>query len=425
MRESTSCPQCGELERIAVHANVGSGVRYMCKGCGKTWTVRGAVAGADSPGLTIEGNRASLVSKPSNGPPRAEDVMSDFGLSEDDWIIEKVRPGMHEMGYKDAKGEGRKMRLYNLKLWLIRRVPAKCEWPQIAGAVIKSWKPKVRLPRKKMKRAVVIPDMHVGYRRTDDGTEPMHDLAACAIASRIIRDQEPDLVVLLGDNLDLADWSDKFIVTPDCKFLTQDSLNFLASWIHGWRSSTDRVVYLEGNHEWRLPKALASNCQAAYGLKPANLPDANPALSIPNLLGLDDLEVEWVGGFPKNHDWINENLRARHADELAKQPGQTVGKSLQHSRASSAFGHAHRVESAHTTVHGFDKIRVYGAYCFGTLARLDDLGPPSGGKETNWQQCVGIIDYMDESPHLFNVQQHLIYDGKCIVEGTLYESEVT
>jgi hypothetical protein len=146
-------------------------------------------------------------------------------------------------------------------------------------------------------------------------------------------------------------------------------------------------------------------------------------MSVPHLLNLEAMDVEWIGGYPKNKFWINENLRARHADELAKQSGHTVGKALQHARASSVFGHAHRVESAHATVHGFDKIRVYGAHCFGTLARLDDAGPPSGGKETDWQQCIGVIDYQETGKQLYQPYQCMIYDGRCIVFGKLYEAE--
>jgi len=419
-----TCPTCNAKEGIVCHGLRGPKTRYLCKSCGKTFTVD--ETRLEDPGMEEAGNYATLNAVSEKGPLSPQDVMREFGFSEDEWLVEKARPGFHEMGYKGADGTGKKMTLWNMKVWLVRRVPIKCEWPAIRGADVRPWTPRARKVKRSLKRAVVVPDIHSGYRRDMDSGKltPMHDLRACDIAAKVIRDQEPDLVVLLGDNLDLADWSDKFIKTPDCKFTTQAALNWLASWIASWRPFAGEVVYLEGNHEYRIPKLLASNCEAAYGLKPANLPDAPALLSVPSMLGLEELDVQWVPGYPKNFRWVNENLRARHADELARQPGHTVGKSLANARASSLFGHSHRAEAAHTTVHGFDKIRVYGAYSFGTLARLDEHGPPSGGKETNWQQCLGIVDYEEDGRNLFSAQQFMIYDGKCIVEGTLYETEV-
>lgn len=385
----------------------------------------------DEPGSVIEGNYAVAMSEPQKGgPPSKEEVVRKFGFDLDEWVIEKARPGYHEMGWKDNSGDGQKMPLYSMKVWLVRAVPVTCEWPHIEGAKVKPWKPAASVKTRRqagIKRAVVVPDMHVGFRRNLDTGDlsPMHDVRACDLVAQVIRKQRPDLVVMLGDNLDLPDWSDKYITTPDCRWTTQASVDWLASWIMSWRRYAERVVYLEGNHEERIPRKICGNFEAGYGLRPANSPGVHPAMSVPSLLGLDDMRIEWVGEYPKNRAWLNSHLRAYHSQKLAQNPGHTVGKALQHARASTLFGHSHVVEMAAVTVHAMDKIRTYVAACFGTLAKLGDDGPPSAGREMDWQQCVGIVDYQDEGPELFQIQQCLIFDGRAIIEGELYESEVS
>jgi len=423
--KQNTCPQC-DSENIRVHQI--NPPRLRCGDCGQTFTPN-ATANADkleAAGVAVDGNVAVAVDK-GLAPPTVEELMDKYHLDPDEWIVDRVRPGTHQGFYKTPGGEHRVVTMYSLKAWLIRRNPVEVEFPIVQGATVRPWKPKVTVSKTGLLRDLIVPDAHFGYRRNMDTgeLEAMHDEAAVELVAAIIREYKPDRVIMLGDNLDLPDWTDKFLVTPDCKNLTQAALDALASWIMSWRSYTGEVVYLEGNHEERMPRAITRNCAAAWNLRPANCPTSHPAMSVPNLLNLDAMGVQWIGGYPKNKTWVNENLRARHAEKLATQPGHAVGKVLQHARFSVLCGHAHTVESAHTTVRAHDGIRTYGAYCFGTLARLDDNGPPSAG-EPDWQQSFGWVEYEPGNGD-HQVQQVMIYNGRCIFNGKRYgraESEV-
>jgi len=265
---------------------------------------------------------------------------------------------------------------------------------------------------------LIVPDMHVGYRKLGNGhLKPLHDERACAIVAQIIQDYQPDIVVMLGDNLDLAEWSSKYLVTPDLAQTTQASLNYLASWIASWREYTGKVYYLEGNHEKRLPDALVSNLNAACGVTQANCPDDAPIMSVPHMLQLDKLGVEWVEDYPRGTVWLNDNLRCTHAQALAARSGMTVANSLIGATCSSIFGHAHRLEQAHTTTHRRRGPVVYGAYCMGTLAHIDGRVPSNTAAE-NWQQGFGWVDLYEDDK--FDVSQTLIHDGVCYFNQEKY-----
>jgi hypothetical protein len=170
-------------------------------------------------------------------------------------------------------------------------------------------------------------------------------------------------------------------------------------------------------------RMICSNLEAAYAPRPANAPkEAHPSMSVPALLGLDELGVEWIADYPKGVLWVNPKLRVKHAQYTGSQPGQAVGKALKHARFSTIFFNAHVDESAHVTVHEHDGMRTYGAYCLGTGGRLDDYGPPNGGREVSWQQSFGVLDYQTAGSCLYQLQHVMVWGGRCLFEGRYYDA---
>lgn len=100
--------------------------------------------------------------------------------------------------------------------------------------------------------AAIIPDMQVGFKRSlrDGSLEPFHDRAAIDVAWQIIRAEAGRLseIVLLGDNLDLPEWSLKFTRSPEVYWTTQPSLVELAWW-YAQLPSGPKIHAIEGNHE--------------------------------------------------------------------------------------------------------------------------------------------------------------------------------
>jgi hypothetical protein len=140
---------------------------------------------------------------------------------------------------------------------------------------------------------------------------------------------------------------------------------------------------------------------------------------VPYLLGLDEMDIAYVGDYPRGRFWLNDNLRVSHSERLGTKSGMSVSRSLDGARCSLIFGHSHRLEAAHQTVHARDKARVYGAYNVGTLARIDGA-VPSNSADANWQQGFGVVDYSESGKQLHSVQLVPIYGGECIFEGAAY-----
>jgi predicted phosphodiesterase len=246
----------------------------------------------------------------------------------------------------------------------------------------------------------------------------LHDTEAIELLDKVIESIKPDKVVLLGDMLDLPDWSTHYLVKPEFTYTTQASIDWLSSWIHNIRPYCKDMIYIEGNHEKRMIDSIIKNTIQAYGIRPANEPEAPPLVSIPYLLGLHKMGVEYVGEYPKGEYYINNNLVCIHGNKVGAKSGQSVTKLLENARISIITGHTHRLEMAHKTIWTRGEPRFYQAATLGTLSRIDGI-VPSGGARHNWQQGFGVVEYNDE---IFNIETVGIYSGKCIYRGKLYEA---
>ena len=161
------------------------------------------------------------------------------------------------------------------------------QWPVIAQG------PAVRIPPVKAskrkdrewKRAVILPDIQAGYFRLHDETlEAIHDERAIETALAVLKDADPDLVVLHGDNLDLAEMG-KYMVTPAYARTTQAAIDYMTLLCARLRHLAPhaRIVWIAGNHEERLPKYIINNAVASFGLRRGGEPESWPVLSVPHL----------------------------------------------------------------------------------------------------------------------------------------------
>jgi hypothetical protein len=282
--------------------------------------------------------------------------------------------------------------------------------------------------------AVILPDAQIGYRVFDDGTvDPFQDESAIDIAMQILVDVRPDVVVNLGDVMDFPEWG-KYEQEPAFQLTTQRTLDrtheFLAQQIANAPES--RVVYIEGNHDRRLQKYVLNHALNSFGLRQANAPDSWPVMSVPHLLRLDELDVEYVGGYPAGEYWINDNLVAVHGSRV-KSNGSTASAVIDDERVSSIFGHVHRIEKIYKT----RRVRKGPKFNFvmtpGTLARIDGavpgtksstdpLGRPLQSWE-NWQQGMAVVKY-EPGNGVFDSEEIFIFNGRAIYRDKVYESRV-
>lgn len=346
--------------------------------------------------------------------------------------IKKIRVSQYQSMIKTPEGEPEVVDLGAVRFEIDPSFKDGPQWPvvqQAAQIPIKLQKRKAS--KSKVKTAVILPDPQIGYRQdlVTGELDPFHDEKAMAVALQVIADLQPDLIVNLGDFLDLASFG-KYLQEPGFANTTQKAIN------RGYRflveqktaSPNAEMVLLEGNHDQRLLRSIMVNSIAAFGLHRAEKPDNWPVLSIPFLLRLDELGVTFVDGYPGGEFWINDNLRCIHGVKV-RSNASTADAVVKEERVSSIFGHIHRIEMQYKTVntrHGF-KTRL--AFSPGTLARIDGAVPSTNGgvdswgkpvkRYENWQQGVGVVYYEDGEGD-FHVHGVHIHNGRAMYGGKLY-----
>jgi hypothetical protein len=401
-----TCPKCGSMKNKK-NGKKKDTQRYKCKDCNREY-LEGydniPTSNTNTSSAVEELNYTYLTDNIATGEtPTLESLLSKFKVSEEIWKVTNFKINQWDVSAKEE-------------------VDGKIVWNTHtnyqASAKVSPLKFNVKTPKRKLKVDVILPDSQCGFKRNLETGEltPLHDLRAIAIATEMIKDIKPDRVIMLGDMLDLPDWSTHFVRSPEFYFTTQPSLNYVASWIKELRPYCKEMVYIEGNHEKRMIDSIIQNTIQAYGIKPANEPKSAPILSVPYLLGLDKLDVKYIGNYPHGEFYINDNLVCIHGIKVGAQSGQSVMKLLNSPRISIIQGHVHRLEMAHKTVWTHGNPKIYQAISCGTLCRIDGI-VPGGGTRYNWQQGVGVVEYDDER---FQIDTIGIYNGKSIFRGKCY-----
>ena len=309
------------------------------------------------------------------------------------------------------------------------------KWPvvqQAAPTVVRPLKPG-KPDSTGWETAVILPDTQFGFRMLKDGAlDPFHDELALAAALAVVRKTKPELIILLGDFLDLAAHS-KYVQEPSFAFTTQQAVNRAHLFLAELRAIVPnaRIVVLEGNHDLRLQKSIMVNAAASFGLQRANLPESWPVLTVPHLCRFDDLNVEYASGYPATKVWVNDNLVCIHGSKV-RSGKSTAAAVIDDERVSTIFGHVHRIELQHKTrnVRGGGKQSL--AATPGCLCRIDGavpslkggidlLGRPLRSYE-DWQHGVAVVTYMPgDGP--FSLELVPIHEGRVIFrsKGFLYE----
>ena len=419
-----TCPKCGS-DYIKKNGKRGEVQRYKCNNCKKGFSNTDdffSDSNISTSSMVEELNYVYITDNVSDGKaPTLQTLLEKFNVSEEEWKVTNFKVNQWDVSAKeevDGKIVWNTHTNYQARASLVRKRPVKCDFPSVQGATVGDVKLNVKTPKRKLNLDIVLPDAQVGFKRDIHSGEltPLHDLKAIAIATEIIKEIKPDRIIMLGDMLDLPDWSTHYIRSPEFYFTTQPSLDWLASWIKELRPYCEEMVYIEGNHEKRMIDSIVQNTIQAYGIKPANEPDVPPIVSVPYMLGLHKMGVEYIGNYPHGEFYINDNLVCIHGNKVGPKSGQSVMKMLDSPRISVIQGHVHRLEMGHKTVWSHGQPKIYQAVSLGTLARIDGV-VPGGGTRYNWQQGFGIVEYDNDR---FQIDSVGIYDGKAIFKGKFY-----
>ena len=248
-----------------------------------------------------------------------------------------------------------------------------------------------------IKKALIIPDCHIPYEH-----KPSYQLML-----DVALDQDRiDEIVILGDYADFYDVS-SHPKDPDVGSKLIEEVDAVTDRL--WELRTlfpkAKIVYIEGNHEYRLGRYIRDNCREFFGL-----------ISVESLLNLKAYDIHFVPYGPnQKYSVLNSSLKARHepiggGTHCAY---QTVTKAME----SVIFGHTHRIQE-HQVV-SMDGENYRGISC-GWLG--DELHPVMSYVKNHhqWARGFSIANVLQDGTW-FNHLLHIV-NGKVIYNGKLYHA---
>lgn len=320
--------------------------------------------------------------------------------------VERVRLSDYQVAVKDADGEATVLDLEAASVVLSPAWSTGPEWvpidrPPLARPRFPGTVRKVAPPADGLSRILVLPDPQIGFRlaETTPGRfelDPFHDPAALGVAVTLARAARPDRIVCLGDLLDLPQFG-KYRQEPGFAQAGNAAVEIAHSWLAALAELAPDVIVLEGNHDARIGAYALDNARAAYGLRRAgDPPESWPVLTVPHLLRLDELGVDYRPGYPANAVELAPNLVAVHGTRLK------LRDLLGDESVSAIQGHVHRVGVEYRTVRSPSGTRRRFAATPGCLCRIDGAVPgaragidPRTGRHVHrpqdWQQGAAVV----------------------------------
>ena len=354
--------------------------------------------------LTVDGRVRSL-----------DDLLVSARVDLSRWAPHRWRAGTYETTARDESGALRTIPMWKVHADFHLRIDA--DVPDLSTLPAA---PRVESAPVDGDVMLCIPDSQHGYARDDDGRlHAIHDPRAWAIAVEVARTMQPGVIHLAGDMLDLAAWSLKFPRPRGHVDTTGPTLRALHDDIRALRQAVPgaRIVYTAGNHEERIDRALVAQMSELAGLRAAG--DDAPLVSIPRLLALDRLGVEYVEGYDTDA-WVR-GVRLTHGTKHGR-PGVTVAAILADvalGGAPTVVGHTHSVEVAYQRLVDHRGERLVSAMSCGTVARIDGPIPAAQTADRrSWSQGVGVVRWSGD--HVSMTAAPILPDGVCYVEGRRY-----
>jgi len=228
---------------------------------------------------------------------------------------------------------------------------------------------------------------------------PFHDDRALKIVKAIIKDVKPDIIVNVGDLVDAWQIS-SFDKDPSRTDSLQDNIDAARQHLHELSQLAPKAVkvYLEGNHENRLTRAIWKMDGAAREF--AKLRNFQSAMAWPALMDTEAMGWKFIGGREQSRTPVLPKIITKHGTVVRKFSGMTAKGEWEKYGASGISGHTHRLgHFFHRDHNGTARWIETGCTCL--------LDPPYG-VDFDWQQGLVIMGWsadrklMDE--HLVSIR---------------------
>ena len=250
---------------------------------------------------------------------------------------------------------------------------------------------------------------------------PFQNQRRLDLAQVAMKELQPTIISLMGDNLDYANYS-RFGTRKEWAESTQDGIDQYAGFLGQLRSDHPdaRIIWHEGNHDFRQEKRVREYNEDLLGIRRAG--EALGALSLEFLLRLDELDVEMSKGYPSARVIIRDQLELYHG-HVTNSGGLAASKVIKDAFMSFNTGHTHQLGVVSKTFHMGREERVIYAAESGTYAD-PDLTPsgkyaPNTSVRHNWQS--GIIDWLVDEEMAIPSISPITNDG-VTVKGRFYRS---
>jgi len=300
-------------------------------------------AGVEQPYIKIQGDTAKIVSNVYSDTYAIEQLICDHGLDPDEWQIEKPQFFSKETDKGVIKQVSVSLkRIEPYDIIVPARIPSDYTKPKVK-------KSKLKRDKKDKPELVVF----VGDQQAPFQDDHLHGLFCQWLA-----DHEPDRGVLIGDTIDLPSIS-RHPATPELDAGVQKCIDVGYQLIRDYVESSESTSWtkLEGNHDFRLRRAVIDNIRDFYGLRRAkgrNEVPESPLLDVAHLLRLDELGIEFIrpnGSWEQAQVEVSPHLAARHGWLAKKGSGTSALASLEHLGYSIVVGHTHRQSLVYKTKH--------------------------------------------------------------------------
>ena len=401
-----------------------------------------------------DGNLSDYVSEEFNGNNRilsykgpriltTDQIIDVCDIDLDEWNIDKTIINKWEQGRRNKKtslswnngvmdgsvedkGNIFIEPMFQVKVWLSRKVLQKCSLPEFKPLVVSNShsvnKKNTSTKNNSCTNALVLGDAQMGFVRDFKSGKlfPLHDRRVLSLAGLIIRKLQPDYLLLNGDFFDFTELTDKFLNTPEYYYSLQPAFLEFAWWMNSYKQDCPsmKMIYIAGNHENRLYKHILKYTSFAYGLKSIDKMEGYDILSIPNLAGFDSLGIEWINEYKTGSSYWIGDVEITHGIKASGKSGSTVTNIINSATHSQIVGHTHKFEHAEKTINDCGKRKEISIWSFGTMGRVDGMIPSTYGF-MNWQQGFGVLSY-NPMYSLHSIVPIRVNNGLCVYDNEVY-----
>lgn len=245
---------------------------------------------------------------------------------------------------------------------------------------------------------MVLSDVHI----------PEHDRSFWRAALLWIKDNRPSEIILSGDFAELASVSQHGGANEQKLIDDLTSIKQALDQLREAAGQSCTITYLEGNHESRLPRALASWAPTFTG-----------AIDLPGMLELEKRNIEWV---PEYKQPVHRGLlRVLHGHQVLGK----YGPKHHAAKAADVYGSSPYCEILYGHVHAaqqFSKAVAGGYISASSVGCGRTIGSDQvrwlAGREAGWHHGFAVAYVTSTLAQLYNIK---VRDGRFVWNGKLYD----